>query len=185
MTENWKMVRWSEARQITDILEWEDGPSAEVVPKTYFEELIAAEEMEKAAAFLSQSLGRLELVGWAVNSVRDMRASSPKRPKPSQMAALRAASMWLQDGNEDTRRQAEAAAAEAPNGSAEALLAMAVFYSGGSIAPEDVDTVPAPREAVGRFALGAILTAVAEHPDPKTAMMKCLTLGNSIAAGGL
>jgi hypothetical protein len=185
MAENWKMVRWSEARQITDILEWDDGPSAEVIPKTYFDELVEAKDMEKAAAFLSQSLGRLELVGWAVNCVRDVRASTPTRPKPSQMAALRAASMWLQDGGEETRRHAEAAAADAPNGSAEALLALAVFYSGGSIAPEDVDAVPAPREAVGRFALGAILTAVAEHPDSKTAMMKCLTLGNSIAAGGL
>lgn len=185
MTDAWKMVRWSEARQIAEILAWEDAPGAELKPKAFFDQLVDAAKFDDALAFLSQSLGRFEVVAWAVSCVRELRSSTPERPKPSQMAALRSASKWLQDIDEKSRREAEFAAQQAPNGSAESLLAYAVFFSGGSIAPEDVDAIPAPRVAVGQFALGAVLTAVAEHPDPSSASQNCLAIGDKIASSGL
>ena len=185
----WTRVKWSEARQVISALGWDhaenpDGLDLSLSPKAYFDALVAAGRYADAAGFLAQALPRLEAVAWAARAVQDLRADEVK-PKSPEAAALKAALLWIQDPTEP-RRRAAYEAAEACNGhSAEHLAALAAFFSGGSIAPAEQPAVPAPRDAAGRFAAGAVLYAAAQSGDMNGALQRSLKAGDAIAERGL
>lgn len=181
----WDRVKWSEARQVAAILGWEEeGAPAPYgsPPHAYFHALRERGRREEAAAFMGQALPRLEAVAWAARAVRDLKGDPGAG---AESAALRAALLWVQDPSESRRRRAFEAAAAADAGSAEALAAMAAFYSGGSVAPPQCPPLPAPREAAGRFASGAVMVAAAGASDPRAALDACLDQGEQLAARGL
>ena len=182
----WRRVKWSEARQVSAILGWpEDDPPAALTspPRDYFVALRGAGRDADAAAFLGQALPRLEAVAWGARSVRDIRDGV--RKGSAEAAALKAALLWVQDPSESRRRACFDAAMAADGASAEALAAMAAFYSGGSVAPPDNPPVPAPKDAAGRFASGAVLVAAAGAPDMAAALARCLDAGDTMASAGL
>ena len=85
-------------------------------------------------------------------------------------------------------REAWLALALARHGSGDAAgagTALAAFFSGGSIAPADCTPLPAPREAAGRFAAGAVLVAAAGSGDIAAAHEACLEAGHALASHGL
>jgi hypothetical protein len=178
----WTRVKWSEAGQITALLS--SRPAGEgdgLAPAEYFAGLLAAARYDGAVRFLALALPRFETVAWAARIVRDM--ARPAAPDQPETLALKSALLWLQDPVEGRRRSAfDAASAARPN-SPEAMAAMAVFYSGGSVAPPDCQPLPAPREAAGRFAAGAILLAAARDPDMSGALRRALALGETLAEG--
>ena len=182
---DWGRVKWSEARQVCAILDWPEEQAAaplDGAPSAFYAALRAAGREADAANFLGQALPRLEAVAWAARSVRDLQGAARKGPEA---AALKAALLWIQDPTESRRRAAYDAAAAADAASAEALAALAVFYSGGSVAPPDCPPLPAPRDAAGRFAAGAVLVAAARAPDMAAALGKCLDAGEALASEGL
>lgn len=183
---DWNRVKWSEASQVLEML----GDAASEMPEAgaetpaaYFDRLRAEGLLMDAARFLGQALPRLETVGWAARSVRDLRpAGAGKR---TDELALRAALLWVGDPTESRRHAAYAAATACDVGSPERLAALAAFFSGGSIAPPDYAPVPAPREAAGRFAAGAVLTAAVRSDDIQGALARALDAGADIACRGL
>ena len=182
----WTRVKWSEARQILSILDVPtEAPAADPAgsPKAYFDALRAAGQLPDAVSFLAQALPRLEAVTWAARSVRDV--GDARQRKPAEAAALKAALLWVQDPSESRRRAAFDAAAAADASSAEALAALAAFFSGGSIAPGEYEPIPAPRDAAGRFAAGAVLIAAVNSGDMNAALNRCLDAGEALAAEGL
>jgi hypothetical protein len=178
----WTRVKWSEAAQITALLNGRrlhDGVG--ISPSDYFARLISAGRHDDAVRFLALALPRFETVAWAARVVRDM--AEPAAPDAPESAALKSVLLWLQDPVEGRRRTAfDAAQAAAPN-SPQSMAAMAVFYSGGSVAPPDCQPLPAPREAAGRFAAGAILLAAARNQDMQAALRQALAIGETLAAG--
>lgn len=178
----WTRVKWTEAGQVTAVLGWKpapgDPPAAEA-PRAYFEALRAAGRESDAVEFLSQALPRWEAVAWAARSVRDLGQPADE----ADARALKAALLWVQDPTEDRRRAAQEAAEAAEPDSPARLAALAAFYSGGSIAPADAEVLPAPRDAAGRFAAGAILTVAARADDMDAALAASLGTGAAIAAG--
>ena len=70
-------------------------------------------------------------------------------------------------------------------GSPERMAALAAFFSGGSIAPPDLQPVHAPRETTNRFAAAAVLVAAARSADMNGALAKALDAGAVIATRGL
>jgi hypothetical protein len=182
----WRRVKWTEARQVSAILEWpEEDPPAPLTsaPREFFMALRGAGRDADAVAFLGQALPRLEAVAWGARSVRDIREGLPTGS--AEAAALKAALLWVQDPSESRRRACFEAAMAADGASAEALAAMAAFYSGGSVAPPDNPPVPAPKDAAGRFASGAVLVAAAGAPDMAAALARALDAGEALASGGL
>jgi len=63
------------------------------------------------------------------------------------------------------------------------LCALAVFFSGGSLAPEALEPVLAPKETAGKFAAGAVLSAAARSPDRTQALDVAFKLGEAFASG--
>jgi hypothetical protein len=187
MTE-WTRVKWSEARQVAANLGWEDD---EVVgdlsarPKPYFDSLVQAGHLQEAAAFLGQALPRLEAVAWAARSVQDLYESTQQPAPEPEARALKAAMLWIQDPTENRRRAAYEAAEQCKDDSAERFAALAAFFSGGSIAPENCPPVPAPKDTAGRLAAGAVFAASARSGNLHAALQKCLQAGDEIAARGL
>lgn len=180
---DWKRVKWTEAGQITRLLGWREEPGLERPPAEYFAELRAKGQLREASMFLAQALPRLESVAWAARSVRDL-TNGAARP-PAEQAALKAALLWVQDPVDARRRAAREAADAADAASAERYAAMAAFFSGGSITPENCQPVPAAKEVAGRLASGAVLLAAAASRDMKAALAKCLDAGEAIAREGL
>ncbi|HEY0302001.1 MAG TPA: hypothetical protein VGC36_11730, partial [Rhizomicrobium sp.] len=142
----WPRVKWSEAGQITRLLGWADAGAAP--PAAHFAELKNGARYAEAVKFLALALPRLETVAWAARAVRDTAPGSA--PGTPEATALKTALLWLQDPVETRRRAAFDAAQAADSASAEAMAAMAAFYSGGSIAPIDCEPLPAPPDAAGR-----------------------------------
>jgi hypothetical protein len=175
-------VKWTEARQVTAVLGWPESagdPDAEASPEAFFDALCAAGRHDDAVEFLAQALPRWEAVAWAARSVRDLDPPG----QAADAAALKAALLWVQDPTEARRRAAESAAeASAPDSPAR-LAALAAFFSGGSVAPDDAEPLPAPRDAAGKLAAGAILVASARSPDMDAALQACLSAGAEIASG--
>jgi hypothetical protein len=189
MTE-WSRVKWSQAQQVLSVLghEGEPGDDVGAPPKAYFDSLVEAGRLHEAVQFLAQALPRHEAVAWAARSVNSLKdqAGPPASARVVENAdALKAALLWVQDPSEPRRRKAFAAAELCGDNSGERLAAMAVFFSGGSIAPPDCQPVVAPRDAAGRFAAGAILVAAGGGAQGSSALRACLVEGAALATHGL
>lgn len=182
MTGDWKRVKWTEAGQVTAVLGWAPAagdPAPGQPPRKYFDALRSGGRLGEAVEFLTQALPRWEAVAWAARAVRD--CGGPAGDPDA--AALKAALLWVQDPTEGRRRAAQDAAEAAEPDSPARMAALAAFYSGGSIAPADAEVLPAPRDAAGRCAAGAILMAAALSDDMDQALDASLRLGAAIAAG--
>jgi hypothetical protein len=178
--QRWKHVKWTEAGQLTALLGWPGAEQDHEAPETFFDGLRAEGRDHEAVMFLGQALPRFEVVRWAAQSVRDL--SPPETPRPD-ADALKAAFLWLQDPTENRRRAAFEAASAADDMSPQRLCALAVFFSGGSLAPETLEPVLAPKETAGKFAAGAVLSAAARSPDRNQALDAAFKLGEAFASG--
>lgn len=122
---------------------------------------------EDAIAFAVQWLPRREAVWWGCLCAWHVLRQAPTPPAE---AALKAAVQWVFDPKEETRRAAEAAGNATELGDPAGQLALAAFFSGGSIAPPEMLPVEAPpqlaNETVGN-ALKLLLGKV--KPDEKAA----------------
>ena len=178
MNAEWTRVKWSQARQVTELLEWTDE-DVRGDPATFYAGLRQADRLMEAVEFMAQALPRWEAVAWAVNGVQKLTPQGG----PNQAAALQAAARWVSDPTEETRRGAFAASESAPSDSAERLLALAAFLSGGSIAPADCEPLAAPRAAAGQCAAGALLIATATLPESEVVLGRILDVAERLAAG--
>ncbi len=181
---SWKRVKWTEAGQVAALLDEEAdlGEDARAAPSDYFAKLRANGQLNDAAFFLGQALPRFETVAWAARAVRDLRETPLKAGADAD--AMKATLLWIQDPSDARRRAAFEAAGRINRASAERLVALAAFFSGGSITPVDVAPVQAPKEAAGRFSAGAVLLAAAASKDMTGALNRALDAGAVMAEEG-
>lgn len=181
----WSAVRWTEARQVFRLLEWPDrraeGLDLGLPPQAFFDALRRNGRLVEAAQFLAAALPRWEAIAWAARTVRDERTDGER--EPSEAEALKRALLWLQDPSDARRRAAFEAARVAPSGSPEGQTALAVFFSGGSLAPPDRDAVPPEAHTTGRLAGGAVISAACVGPKPLERLAKRLDEGLALATG--
>jgi hypothetical protein len=176
----WKQVRWTEAGQITAILGWPASEHDTQPPEAFFDRLLEQGRDDDAAMFLGQALPRYEVVAWAAQTVRDL---APANLAAQDAEALDAALRWLTDPSDNRRRAAFDAAAKASGTSPQRMCALAVFFSGGSLAPADLEPLPAPKDAAGKFAAGAVLTAATRSGRRQEGLRAALALGEALAVG--
>ncbi len=181
----WIRVKWTEAGQIAEMAGWRGSPSPRAPlsasPSDFCASLVEEGLKADAARFLAHALPRFDAVQWAVEVARDL--TPPESLGADERDALKAAALWLQDPS-DERRRAAHAAAEACLDSASpfALCAIAIFFSGGSIAPIDCDPIQPPREAAGRFVAAAVLAAAMRSGDMLDGLDRAVAAAGRLAS---
>lgn len=139
---------WSEpARQLLQ----EDLP-----PADYLDRLIAADLLPDAVRFLAAWLPKPVAVAWACDCVRSALSDSMR---PTDQAALDAAEAWADQPEDSNRRAAEAAAEACDYTGPAASVALAAFWSEGSLAPPDLAPVPPPETATVKAVTSALMMA--------------------------
>ena len=137
--------------------------SGDIAPAQVLTRLVKEERFPEALRFLVNTLEAGTAVRWAYDCLSNL-----DRP-PAQGArqtALQAVKSWIAAPDETKRRAAKEASDNAGLETPEGVLAMAVFFSGGSIAPETAPEVPAPARACHKLSAGAVLlVVVSDYPE--------------------
>ncbi len=153
----WRRVKWTRAGQVAAVLDGLVDLEAlyDAPPQAAFAALREVDRMQ-AARFLAQCLPRMEAVRWVAACLNAMTAST----QPARMVAKKAVTRWLADPSDANRRIAYEAGQIVGWGSAEGAACLAVFMSGGSIAPATQEQGVAPAAgAFGQAVAGAVMMA--------------------------
>jgi len=115
---------------------------------------------EDAVRFLAHKLPVRGGIEWGVQCVREMQPPERKNDRDEPLAA---AEMWLKAPGDPARYAARQAADGSRDKSASTLIAMAVFFSGGSVAPPGNPEVPPPPYCAQKMIAGGVRIAVLSH----------------------
>lgn len=151
-------------------------------PKQLFDLLLEKKLHLDAIRLLAAALPKREAVWWACQCARQAHGTNPP---PKVAAALAAAEKWVADPSEENRRAAQAAAEAAEMKTPAGCAAMAAFWSGGSLGPPHVPTVPPGEQLTGHGVSGAVmLAAVLKEPEKAAEKHRTfLDLGVNVANG--
>jgi len=130
-------------------------------PRQFFEALVSQALFADAVRFLAQALPPKAAIEWSCRSIRMLEDEL----SPRDDAAVRAAEAWLAEPTEAHRRAAAAAAEKTEYQGPSAWIALATFWSGGSIAPEGLPEIPADDHLCGHGVSGALTLAAVAKPD--------------------
>lgn len=132
-------------------------------PDRFLDRLIAEELVEDALSFLAYALPRREALWWGLRCVREI---TPPEPPPEIGAALASVDAWVGKPSDELRRAAMKAAEAATYATPAGCLALAVFFSEGSMAPADCPPVPVGEWFCARtIAATVLLGSLANGPD--------------------
>ena len=151
-------------------------------PQAFVAALTTAGRHLDALPFWAHALPGREAVWWACLCLAE--APGPA-PKPAAAEAIAAARNWVREPDDAKRRECYRAGAAAGLDQAGGLVASAVYFTGGSIAPPELPEV-APAEHVAGDLLGAAVTLAAVKFQPERAAQtveRFLALGLEVAKG--
>jgi hypothetical protein len=131
-------------------------------PDAFLDLLIARGLFADALLFLAFWLPKPVAVAWGCQCLESVAGN---RLAPQQEDALARARQWSAEPDEKNRRKAEAAAENAKHEGPASFLALAAFWSGGSLAPEGMAEVP-PAERLTAQAVSAALLMAGTWGDP-------------------
>jgi Family of unknown function (DUF6931) len=135
----------------------------DIAPAQVLTRLIKEERFPEALRFLVNTLESGAAVRWACDCLNNLDRPAAQGARES---ALQVTQSWIAAPDETKRRAAKEASDNAGLETPEGVLAMAVFFSGGSVAPETAPEVPAPVRACHKLSAGAVLLAVvSDHPE--------------------
>lgn len=159
----WNIVMWSTARQIAEEAELPPSlwPEDTVTPQDYFKSLRAAPDPAPALSYAAAALPKLEAIEWAVHALPDPAHDDPDYA--TRRLLRDAAIRWVGEPDEDNRRAMYTLAEGASSDWPETMIGLAIFFSGGSIAPEELDAVTADDRLCAKLVSGALRLAVARN----------------------
>lgn len=184
MADGWAEVRWTEARQITELMGQDEAawPEPGIEPREHFAALRTRAAKSDAVSFLGHALQRFDALAWASRILEQEAAHVRLRPRDRQ--ALDFALRWVGEPTDDHRRAAFEAAEAAGENAPERMLANAVFFSGGSISLPDLPPIPPSPELAGKLAAVAVVMAAGRSDKGDEMLDRALDLGDKIAANG-
>lgn len=153
-------------------------------PEQFVLVLTEARQFADAIRILSLHLPKPQSVFWAFHCVREF---YPLPMDTEENAALDATMDWLTEPEESNRRTAMDAANASEFRSAASWVALAAFWSGGSLAPADLPEVP-PAPALCAQGVTAALLMTATSGDPMSSQERfeqILRAGREILSGKL
>lgn len=151
-------------------------------PQGYLSLLVEAELIGDAIRFLAFALPAREGVWWACVVAR---SDMPDLVEADEQC-LELAAGWVYEPGEARRRSCMAAAESAKFEGAAAYAALAVFWSGGSMAPEGMPEAP-PDPKLGPIGVGASVLLSITAGDPRRLnerFERAVIRGIDIADGG-
>jgi hypothetical protein len=138
-------------------------PEAEDGYRSFLERLRASQTPEEAVTFAAFALQSKAGVQWALDCVLGL---SPELP-PEDTRLVNLISEWIDDGSDKNRWKTLEVALFAPRRSAAVYLGLAVGWSGGPLAPNDLVTVPTWRAP--RALSSAVMRAIGQVRTEKRA----------------
>lgn len=183
---DWTTIKLTQARQVAELMGVDEDalPGAELPVRQHYDQLRGvAGGGREAVSFIGHALPRMEGIAWAARLLDDesRRVDLPRRDRQALDHVLR----WLGDPDDSRRRAAREAADTAGDRSPERMLALAVFFSGGSMSQPDLPPVLPPPEASGRMAAGAVTLAAYRSGDAEGFFDHALELAEAIAEQGM
>jgi hypothetical protein len=153
----------------------------ELTADKYLALLIQNKQYIDAVRVLAYALPIKDAITWGNSCARQ---SAEPNPAANLAAALDAVDKWLAEPNDDNRRAAMKAAQQAEFSTAAGSSALAVFLSGGSLAPPDAPVVPPEKYQAANAVVGVVLlSAIAKEPEKAEAKYQAfLEQGQKIAA---
>lgn len=118
--------------------------------------LAAEGKFSKAVRVQAHLLPKRHSVWWGIVALR---AAALDGMPAEEAAALDAAAVWVEDPTEKHRRAAESAAGKTKFDGPGSWLAMAAFWSGGSIAAPDMGDVPPDEKLTGQGVTNSLMIA--------------------------
>jgi len=110
----------------------------------------------KAVRVQAHLLPKREAVWWGILSVN---AACGDTLTPAEAMAKEAALAWVEQPGESVRRRCETTAGKTKFDGPGSWLAMAAFWSGGSIAPEEMGEVPPDEKLTGQAIASSLMIA--------------------------
>lgn len=182
---DWTIVLWSAARQVAMEAGFPKSawPDDEISPQQFFGGLRHDGAGDRALAFMAAALPRAEAIEWALRSLPDI---EPATPDYAARRLLRdAAHRWIDEPDDENRRAIFALAEHADRSWPETLLGLAIYFSGGSIAPEENVPVVAEASVCSTLVSAAMQTAAAADPHAGEAFIgRALDLADRLAMHG-
>lgn len=182
---DWTIVLWNEARQIAEQVELAKDlwPEPKTTPQTHFEFLRSSGHDSEAALLVAAALPKLEMINWVASCLPHPDESDPNYSKRSLMRAT--LQRWIDDPDEENRRAIFDLANQAETEWPETLLSLSIYFSGGSIAPENLESIqPDPMVCV-HLGVAALQAASVSNlqKDPEL-LNNALDLANKLATTG-
>jgi hypothetical protein len=135
----------------------------ELTPRQFLELLMRKGLFLDAIRFLAHALPKRGAVGWGCLCVRHS-LGTEDAAKISETHVV--VERWVSNPVEENRRAAKAAADKEGLESPSSFLALAAFFSGGSIAPANLEPVAPPDHATPQLVAGAVMaSAVKDQPE--------------------
>jgi hypothetical protein len=152
-----------------------------MTPKQFLDTLLEKKQFQTAITFLAHALPKREAIWWGLQCAR---GAAGANPPPKIAGALQASEKWVTNPCEDFRRPAMPASEAAEMSTAAGCLAAAVSWTGGSLGPPNVPSIPPGEFLPARGVVGAVmLAAVADIPKLEETYQKFLNLGIEVANG--
>lgn len=182
---DWTIVLWNDARQIAQHadLDSELWPAKETPPQAFYETLRKEGHLAQAALIMAVSLPRLEAIAWLAHSLPEPTKKDPHFRERRLLSD--AARRWIGEPDDDNRRAIYALAETGDSEWPETLLGLAVYFSGGSIAPADLEAVTPDPVISAHLAAAALQAAAVEHIHSDEQLMdRALDLAHNVAMKG-
>jgi hypothetical protein len=136
----------------------------EYTPRQFLELLIGKELFLDAIRLLAYVLPKREAVGWGCLCVRhSLGTEDASKISETHVAVER----WVSNPDDANRRAAKAAADKEGLESPSAALALAAFFSGGSIAPTNLAPVAPADHLTPQFVAGTIIVSALKNQPEK------------------
>jgi len=139
-----------------------EGANPDMPVRAWVEQLARTGMHRETVAALAQLLPKRDTIGWGLGAVRRIQPPAAGTPAGT---ALESVEHWLENPDDERRHLASDAAKRAGYGSPAGCLALAVFLSGGNMAPKNTAaSAEPPPHLCGRTVAGSISLAVASDP---------------------
>lgn len=134
----------------------------EHTPDTFIDTLIEQKQYADAISVLAFYLPKHQAVEWAHRCVQELLGDELS---PNEQAVMKVSQDWLDEPTEVHRRAAMAAAEKNEFQNIPCWVALAAFWSDGSLAPPDLPEVK-PDERLTSQGVSAAMVMTATHSDP-------------------
>lgn len=180
----WPRVKWTRASQVASLMGEDHAALAAValLPPSAAFAVLREDDAGGAVRFMAHCLPRVDAARWMAACL----AQADRNPPPARAVAAKAVRRWVANPSDEARRLAFEAGGLAGWDTMEGMACLAIFLSGGSMAPAD-QAVPVnpPPGAFGQAAAGAVLLAAHADGVPAAAgaLAVMLDKADAIAAG--